>query len=140
MDELTQQDKDTIKACILFMTVLLELNMEKILKEGRWDWNIKEYNDENILLLKEFYCYAQTITFNSFLRYDDVEKLNLLKPLIELIKSNNSLLKENCLKNDWSKYITDNSKIQNSLKYLLSNLNSQGKNIMNHLAKNIDDI
>lgn len=136
MVEITEKDKQLIKACILFMTILLELNMEKILTEGRWDWNIKEYDDEIILLLKEFYNYSQLITAKSFFSYDDVEKLNLLKPLIEFIKINNSLLKEN----NWSKYITDNSKIQESLKYLLCNLNSQSKFIMNHLAKNIDDI
>lgn len=141
MIEITNTHKEQMKATILFINILGELNMNKMskLNKENWNWHYQIDDDEETTALKWlYYAYGHRVVSTKY--SDDIMKYYNLKPVISFIKLNNYLLKDNCYDNDWSKYTTDNTKNQNLLKYLLCNLDSKDKYIMNLLANNIDNI
>ena len=138
----TEKDKNIINASLMFVDVLSELLYEKMSNKIKntkdWDTNYNNDDDEETIALKWlFYYYGLRVLSPAT---DDISKLCYLKPLFNFIKSNNKVLSENYYTNDWSTYQTDQTIIQNRLKYILCNLNIESKRVMNCVAGYINKI
>ena len=113
---ITVQQARIIHSGLLFLNVLSELCDIRMTLTADWSWEHKDTDTEEEKAYKTFTKFEHSIdTKTSYF-----EKLEEMQPLIEFIKTNKEMLKESGYKHDWSKYVTDDSDIQNSLKIILS--------------------
>ena len=116
MSEITVKEVRIINAALLFVNTLSAL--DDITLPSDWSWEHMDTDTEEQTAFKTFVNFENTIIN---LKLTNSERLQAMKPLIEFIKTNNSILREtDYIENDWSKYVTDGSDIQKSLKTILS--------------------